>query len=349
MPDPIPNGGPPETIQATLTVGPYELDLTITARYAPGQEPPMPISPSLGFFLASRGVGSGPVTLPPPGPQPEPEPPAQVAPVFTAGPTALMTPENTAVPLVVGVYAASNGAALAMRTGDATKYSFNAATGTLTRTAAMDYETEQVSTVTIRATSAAGLSTDRTLVHTITDVAEGGTGTSATIAALTVPSMMTLIPAQTPAEGFVTGSYVSTSDVGERTTNGTFSATTGWTLSGGVAISGGTLNFNNPNRYDGAIQTITVAPGYFYRVACALPAFSAGTIYLEFIGGGAGPYGAARRAAGSYVQALQAATGNTGLKITAGDLGTIASVDNVSVVGPFATSAEALAWTPPAL
>lgn len=349
MPD-NPNGGPPpvrapETVTATLTVGPYELDLTITARFAPGQEPDMPVTPALGFILASQGVGSGPITLPPPNPDPV-TPPAQVAPVFTSGATSVSTPENTAVPFVVAVYSASNGAALSMRQGDATKYSFTPSTGELRRTAPMDYETEQVATVQIRATGSNGLTVDRTLVHSITDVVENIPSTAPTVAALTMPSMMSLTPTQTPSQGFVSGSYVSTSDVGERVTNGTFAATTGWALSGGVAISNGTLNFNSPNRYDGAIQNLTVVPGYFYRLAYTITAMTGGTIYAEFIGGGNGPYGTGRTSAGSYVQALQAVAGNTGLKITAGAVGTIASLDSVSVVGPFATAADALAWVP---
>ena len=110
----------------------------------------------------------------------------------------------------------------------------------------------------------------------------------------------------------------------ELVTNGDFSSASDWTFSGGgVAISGGKLNFTATTRE--ATQSISVVNTKTYRVSYEVSNFSAGSVRAEI----GSSVGVSRTANGIYSEYIVASGANT-IQIDAVSVFT-GSIDNVSV------------------
>jgi len=122
---------------------------------------------------------------------------------------------------------------------------------------------------------------------------------------------------------------------GNIVTNGDFASGTGWTLGAGVNISGGTLNVDGTVSQSGGIVLATpttpfaVAIGRVYRIEWRLVSYSSTETISIQIGGASG---AARSAAGTFVEYLTATTTGQFNIITRGAPATrTATIDNIVI------------------
>lgn len=121
--------------------------------------------------------------------------------------------------------------------------------------------------------------------------------------------------------------------------NGDFAGgTANWTGFGfsGKSVTGGKAVFAATGAFDGINQTIAPTAGKYYDVTYTISGYSAGTFYAYF-SGGTGHNGTTRSANGTYVERIQATSGNNNFGLQANAGPATLSIDDVSVVGPYDT------------